>query len=189
MVRYFADVPSRAAALLIDAVLLAPATFVSALVVSALFGPAVAFNSSDGAGTGVSVDRGVATADAVVSVVLSVAYFVATWLVLAGSPGQRLLRMRIVRATDGARLALGQALIRWALLLGPAAVAGICTAATHGATEAFANLLALAWYVVLFVSTAASHTKQGVHDRVAKTVVSRTAKKWPQADEERARVH
>jgi len=37
------------------------------------------------------------------------------------------------------------------------------------------DLVVLAWYALLLVTTARSSTKQGVHDRVARTVVVKAA--------------
>jgi uncharacterized RDD family membrane protein YckC len=69
-------------------------------------------------------------------------------------------------------LALGQAVIRWILLSAPAVAAGV--AAALGQVVSWIDILALAWYTALLITTALSPTKRGLHDRVAGTIVTRS---------------
>jgi len=62
-------------------------------------------------------------------------YVPVCWYFFAGTPGQRLLKLRIVRATDGGRLGIGRIVLRYLtwgfcmiMFLIPAAVAGIFAA-------------------------------------------------------------
>lgn len=174
--RYYADVPSRAFALLADMFLLSIAIFIAAIVVSVLIGPAVEFNSTaDSAGEAVTLDRGVAIVDAVISLVISAAYFAGSWVVLAASPGQRLMGMRLGAEADGRALTRGQALLRWALLGAPFGVAAVLATALSGPADAIVKVATLAWYALLLITTARSPTKQGLHDRVPGTVVAKRA--------------
>jgi uncharacterized RDD family membrane protein YckC len=174
--RYYADVPNRTVALVVDAVLLTVTVFVAATVVSVLIGPAVEFNSAASTvGDAVTVDRGIATVDAVVSLVVSAAYFAGSWVVLGASPGQRLLGMRIGAEADGAVLTTGQALARWGLLGAPFGISALLTTAFSGLGHALFDLAVIAWYALLLVTTSRSPTKQGLHDRVARTVVAKEA--------------
>ena len=174
--RYYADVPNRAVALLIDLILLTVAAFVTATVVSVLVGPAVEFNTSAGTvGDAVTLDRGIATVDAVLSLLISAVYFAGTWVVVGASPGQRLLGMRVGAQTDGAALTARQALARWALLGAPFGVSAVLTTAFSGLGHTIFDLAVAAWYAVLLVTTSRSPTKQGLHDRVAGSVVAKEA--------------
>ena len=174
--RYYADVPNRAVALLIDLILLTVAAFVAATIVSVLGGPAVEFNTSAGTvGDAVTLDRGIATVDAVLSLLISAVYFAGTWVVVGASPGQRLLGMRVGAETDGAALTTRQALARWALLGAPFGVSAVLTTAFSGLGHTIFDLAVAAWYAVLLVTTSRSPTKQGLHDRVAGSVVAKEA--------------
>ena len=178
--RYYADVSNRTVALLVDAVLLTVVVFVAAIVVSVLIGPAVEFNSAaDTVQDAVTVDRGVATVDAMLSILLSAAYFAWSWMALGGSPGQRLMGMRVGAEASGAQLTTGQALVRWALLGAPFGIAALITTAFSGPGNTAVNVMMIAWYALLLVTTARSPTKQGVHDRIARTVVSKEASPVP----------
>jgi uncharacterized RDD family membrane protein YckC len=174
--RYYADVPNRAVALLIDLILLTVAAFAAATIVSVLVGPAVEFNTSAGTvGDAVTLDRGIATVDAVLSLLISAVYFAGTWVVVGASPGQRLLGMRVGAKTDGAALTARQALARWALLGAPFGVSAVLTTAFSGLGHTIFDLAVAAWYAVLLVTTSRSPTKQGLHDRVAGSVVAKEA--------------
>ena len=174
--RYYADAPNRTVALLVDLILLTVAVFVAATVVSVLVGPAVKFNTAASTvGDAVTLDRGIATVDALLSLLISAAYFAGTWVVLGASPGQRLLGMQVGAESDGATLTTGQALVRWGLLGAPFGVSALLTTAFPGLGHTLFDLAVVAWYALLLVTTSRSPTKQGLHDRVAKTVVAKEA--------------
>jgi uncharacterized RDD family membrane protein YckC len=174
--RYYADVPNRTMALLVDLILLTVAAFVSATVVSVLIGPAVEFNTAASTvGDAVTLDRGIATVDAVLSLLISAVYFAGTWVVLGASPGQRLLGMRVGAESDGTAPTARQALARWALLGAPFGVSAVLTTAFSGLGHTIVDLAMVAWYALLLVTTSRSPTKQGLHDRVARTVVAKEA--------------
>jgi uncharacterized RDD family membrane protein YckC len=187
----YADVPNRLVAYLVDAIILAVIVFIGALVVSALFGPAVRFDlTADTPGGRIDVDDRLAIVNALVGTALGGAYFVGSWMVLRASPAQRLFGMEIGHERDGATLTLGVAVLRWILLGAPF---GIATALTTG-LAGFGGLLLLAallWYLILLVTTARSSTRQGLHDRLARTVVAKPAHAAVWGDrprQERARV-
>jgi len=175
--RYYADVPNRVLALLVDALLLTVAIFIAAIGVSVLIGPAVEFNSTaDSLGDAVTLDRAVATIDALISLVISAAYFAGSWVVLAASPAQHLLGMRVGAAADGRPLTAKQALLRWALLGAPFGIAAVLTTALSGPVDAIVTVAMVAWYALLLITTARSPTKQGLHDRISGTVVAKEAR-------------
>ncbi len=118
----------------------------------------------------VAVDTGMVVVNALVATGLSAAYFVIPWAVLGGSPGQLALGMRVRRDAGSETLTVGRAFARWILLFPPFATVSALTAGV--------SLLgwlvwggAAAWYFVLLLTTAGSATKQGLHDRLARSVV------------------
>jgi uncharacterized RDD family membrane protein YckC len=174
--RYYADVPNRTVALLVDLILLTVAVFVAATIVSVVIGPAVEFNTAAGTvGDAVTLDRGIATVDAVLSLLISAAYFAGTWVVLGASPGQRLLGMRVGSESNGTMLTTRQALARWGLLGAPFGISAVLTTAFSGLGHTIFDLAVAAWYAVLLVTTSRSPTKQGLHDRIAGSVVAKEA--------------
>jgi uncharacterized RDD family membrane protein YckC len=167
--RYYADAASRVVAYLIDGVIVAVLAFGATIAVSILIGPAVSFGPS-----GAVVDRGRALVYAVVATALSAAYFVAFWTMIRATPGQRLLGMNIASANGDGRPTIGRAVIRWSLLGAPL---GLATAVA-GISESglLIDGVVAVWYLILMVTTATSSTKQGLHDRGARTIVTKRAR-------------
>jgi hypothetical protein len=167
----FAGIFRRFAAWLIDIVTVTVLIFVGVSVVGEVVGPTVRFHPE--AATlpdTVAVDTGMVVLNALVATGLSAAYFVVPWAVLGGSLGQLALRMRVRRDTGGKTLPVGRAVARWILLFPPFATVSALTTGV----PVLGWLLwggAAAWYVVLLLTTAGSKTKQGLHDRLARSVV------------------
>jgi hypothetical protein len=168
-----ASVPRRALAWIVDVVVVTVLVFLGVSVVDALAGPAVSFRPD--AATlrdTVAVDKGLVALNALFATILSAAYFVVPWTRLGGSPAQLALRMRVRGDARGEALTIPRALLRWLLLFPPFA--------TVSALAAGVPLLgwlvwgsALVWYLVLLLTTAQSETNQGLHDRIAGSVVRR----------------
>jgi hypothetical protein len=174
-----ADVPSRLVAYALDAVILTILVFVGALVVAAVLGPTVRFLGPEDALRGrVTVDRGLAFVNGVVSTGISGTYFVGSWTFLGGSPGMRLLGLHLGHERDGGRVRLGPSLVRWLLLGAPFGLAALLTWGVP-ALRASVGAAVAAWYLVLLVTTVRSATRQGVHDHHARTVVTKTAHRPP----------
>jgi RDD family len=169
----FASVTRRSLAWLVDVVVVTVLIFVAVSILSAIFGPAVRIHPEAAALEDVvAADPGRVVLDALVATGLSAAYFVIPWALLGGSPGQLALRMR-VRGREGAgTLSAGRALARWALLFPPFATVSALTA---GVPRLGAVIWAgaVVWYVVLLLTTVRSDTNQGLHDRIAASVVCR----------------
>ena len=173
----FADVPGRLLAYAIDALILTILVFVGAVVVSRLVGPTVRFDDVGDALRGeFTVERSRAILDGVVSTVLGAVYFMGSWVVFAGSPGLRLLGMRLGREADGGRVGLRSALIRWLLLGGPFGLATLLALGVPVLRLSIGGAVAV-WYLILLVTTARSATKQGIHDHYAHTVVTKVARR------------
>jgi uncharacterized RDD family membrane protein YckC len=185
----YADLPSRLAAYLIDAIALTVILFGLLIVLSVVLGPTIHFRQpADVLKAHITVNHGRAIIDAIVATIANAAYFVLSWRSLGGSPGQRLLGIRIGRAMDGGRIELRPAFIRW-LLMGSAF--GVLIVLVDGIVpglRASVAALAVVWQVILLLTVARSPRKQGIHDRAAGTVVVRVARlaRWPAADEQTA---
>lgn len=122
---------------------------------------AIAPGLSDGGST-VGVAYGVASAG------LYFVYFVGFWTSGAqATPGMRLLKLRVANASDGKRLAIGPATVRWLALGYIFTVIAVIPALTG------LSLLALIWWIVLLVTTASDGMHQGLHDKWAKSVMVR----------------
>ena len=166
--RAYGDAPNRLVAYVIDAVLITILVFAATICVSILAGPVVEF---DNTGSGlVEVNDRIAAVDAIVATLLSLAYFVATWTWLRGSPGQRVLQMQL-GDEQGRAVGLGRAALRWLPLGLPLGIAGLLTVVLPGYADLVVDLLVLAWFAILLATIARSPTKQGWHDRLASTVV------------------
>jgi len=105
----------------------------------------------------------------VVTTAIGGAYFVLSWSGgRRATIGQRLLRIQVGNAFDGAPLAFEQAIRRW---LGLGLFLGLFVFAP--ALAAVASLIQLVWMVSLLITTASSPTKQGLHDRLANSALVR----------------
>ena len=159
----------RVCAWLIDVTVLALVVFIGAVVLAVVVGPTVRFGSDvSGSDPLATTDRGMVIISVLVSTSLSAAYSVVPWLVWGASPGQLVLGLR-VRSDDAGALTPAQAVTRWLLLFPPV-----------GAVAALAdvpNLAALLWgstpiwYVLLLLTTIRNRRGQGLHDRLAGTIV------------------
>ncbi|MEX2203013.1 MAG: RDD family protein [Actinomycetota bacterium] len=177
---YYADGPNRLIGYLLDAIILAILAFAGAVIVSLVFGPVVTFDLA--ADPTVSVDAGLALADVVLATAISAAYFIFTWRRFGGSPGHRLLGMRIWGEDHERPVTIGQGVVRWSFIGLPLGVQAAMSVVVAGLADAVLSLTLLAWYLVLFVTTVRSPTKQGIHDRAAHTVVTKVAREAPWAD-------
>jgi hypothetical protein len=81
----------------------------------------------------------------------------------------RVFGMQIGTPSDGSTLTLQQAVVRYLALGYPLGILAYVPG-----LGGLASLLFL-WYIVLLVSTAISPTKQGIHDRVARSAIVQPA--------------
>jgi uncharacterized RDD family membrane protein YckC len=106
---------------------------------------------------------------AVVNVVVSAVYFIASWSGgRRATLGQRLLKIQVGNAFDGRALSLEQAIRRWIGLGEPISLLGVLPGFVG-----FGGFLWFAWALVLLITTATSATRQGLHDRLANSAVVR----------------
>jgi uncharacterized RDD family membrane protein YckC len=164
----YADAPNRLVAYVLDAIVLTILVFAVSVVVSVAFGPVIEFDS-DGS-TPIDVNRGLAVVDAIAATLISLVYFVGAWRWLRGTPGQRVLDLRL-SDDQGAALSIRRGILRWLFIGVPAGIAAVLIAVLPGFGDLIVDLAVLVWYALLLASIARSSTKQGWHDRVAASVV------------------
>ncbi len=179
--RYYADVPNRLVGFLVDLLILTILAFVGAVTISVLFGPVVRIDLSTD--PRVELNQGLALMNGALSTIISAVYFIGTWRRLRGSPGHRLLRMRIGAEADGLPITYRQGVVRWLLIGLPLCLEASLTPVITGSADALLILALLVWYVVLLISAARNPAKQGLHDRLAHTVVTKVGRVVPWAEE------
>ena len=169
----FASVSRRSLAWIVDVVMVTVLIFVGVGVVDVVFEPTVRTHPEATALEDVmAADVGRVVLNAVLATGLSAGYFVVPWAFLGGSPAQLALRMRVRGRPNGEPLPVGRALARWILLFPPFATISALTAGMP-LLGAVVWGTAVVWYLVLLLTTARSDTNQGLHDRIARSVVSK----------------
>jgi uncharacterized RDD family membrane protein YckC len=151
----YADVPNRAIAYIIDAIIVG----ILVVIVGAVL-------ASIGLATGNFV--GVAVWS-IVGLLIGAGYFIYTWTARRATIGMGILGMQVGNAGDGKTMTTEQAVRRWLAISAPSIVA-----------QAFQGiavvgwvlwLAAFAWFIFLLWTTYQSPTKQGWHDHFANTMV------------------
>jgi RDD family len=163
----------RFLAWLLDLLAVTALVFVAVTLIDAVIGPTVEIRPDAATlPATVAVDRARLAFDAVVATGLSAAYFVVPWTLVGASLGQLALRIRVRRAGSDETLPVGRATARWLLLFPPVATVSAFTIGVPHLGWFLWGGLAL-WYAILFLTTAGSITRQGLHDRLARSVVSK----------------
>jgi len=166
----YADVPNRAIAYIIDAILVG----ILAGIIGAILG-----------GVGLSAVNVTDTLDieinyvglivsAIVGAAISAAYFIYTWTSMRGTLGMKALGMQIGNAGDGKTLTTDQATRRWLVIAAPGIIAQVFFVLP--ALGSLIGLLAFGWFLYLLWTTYSSPTKQGFHDKFANTMVVKAAR-------------
>jgi uncharacterized RDD family membrane protein YckC len=157
---FYADVPNRMIAYIIDVIILGVLTLVMSGI---LFGI-----------------MGLTTFSAIVvivlSLVVSIGYWVWCWSTRRMTVGMQLLGLQIGSETDGSTITQRQALERWVVLGLPGVLANV-SGYWSDTLGLLLSLVGFIWIIALLVSIAQSPTKQGYHDRVAKTVMVKSARR------------
>ena len=177
---YYADVPNRIIALIIDLILVGIVGLIVSVVLYAIVGQPNSVktiadpNSIFGVRVETSTNYVAALLGAAVGLAISAGYYIYTWTAMRGTVGQKLLGMQVGNAADGATITMEQAVRRWLALggifslgqfLNPIPLLGLLI-----------GLAALIWAIALLVTTAQSPTKQGLHDQFAGTIVVKAAR-------------
>jgi hypothetical protein len=166
-----AGVWRRALAWILDVVAVSLLVFIAFWVLDEAFEPTVRVHPEaatlqdvlSAGGARVAVNSALGTA-------LSAGYFVASWVLLGATPAQLLFRMRVRREGQGVSIPTGRALLRWILLFPPFSTVFALTAGTP-LVGVLVWPIAAAWYLVLLLTTVRSERRQGLHDRIADSVV------------------
>ena len=162
----YADVPNRAIAYIIDAILLG---IVNIVIFAILNGAGLRISTLNLSTLSIDYNPIVALIYAVGGLIVSGGYFFYTWTKRRATIGMQVLGMQIGDAGSGATLTQEQAIKRW-----------IALGAPFGLAQAFNPLpllgillsfAALGWFIYLVYTTYSSPTKQGWHDIFAHTMV------------------
>ncbi len=165
---YYADVPNRIIAFIIDYIIFLVVFFIVGVVTLSILGTNVGFGLQLQSTASVLVQN-------ILANLLVGAYFIYTWVAMRGTAGMKVLGMQIGHQSDGRTLTYQQAALRFALIFGPGFIAGLLSAFVL-ALGLIASLVSLVWFIILLVTTAQSPTKQGLHDRYAETMVVKAAR-------------
>ena len=155
----YADVPNRAVAYIIDAILVG---IVSGIVYSIIWG----ITGANIVGLIVSAIAGAA---------ISAAYFIYTWTSMRATVGMKVLSMQVGNAGDGKTLTTDQAIRRWLVIAAPSLLAQVFLS-FFTPIGYLLSLASLGWFIYLVYTTAKSPTKQGYHDVFANTMVVKAAR-------------
>jgi uncharacterized RDD family membrane protein YckC len=166
-----ADLPDRIIAYVIDAIILGVIGYIVSIITTAILGDQFVFFTVIGS---TKVPSLISTVLAVVIMLaVSAGYFVYTWTRMNGATvGMRVMKVAVRDAMSGGVISQNQALSRWAFLYAPWALSWFYQWSIIGW---LIWLVALGYEIYLLVTTAQSPTRQGFHDKQAKTVVAKLA--------------
>jgi uncharacterized RDD family membrane protein YckC len=167
----YADVPNRAIAYIIDAILVG---IVVVIIGGILAGIGLSTGSFETGTLNFSVNYVGLIVSAIIGAAISAAYFIYTWTSMRGTVGMKALGMQIGNAGDGKTLTMDQATRRWLAIAAPGILAQVLFVVP--AIGALLGLLAFGWFVYLLWTTYSSPTKQGFHDKYANTMVVKAAR-------------
>jgi uncharacterized RDD family membrane protein YckC len=169
----YAELGIRIGAYIIDAVILSVAYFVVAGIVgAAMLGSLFT--------TGLGFIFVIMIVLGALYLVGSAVYFIYSWTRLRASPGQKMLGLETVNATNGGTLTQAQAIRRWAFLFGLQALVTVLqfgsswfvyTFGFMGILSMLLSLASLAYAIYLLYTVTQSGKRQGFHDVQAGTVV------------------
>ena len=167
----YADVPNRAIAYIIDAILVA---IVAGIIGAVLAGIGLSTGSFTPGTLNFEINYVGLLVSAVIGAAISAAYFIYTWTSMRGTVGMRVLGMQIGNAGDGKTLTMDQATRRWLVIAAPGILAQVLFVLP--AIGTLLGLVALGWFIYLLWTTYSSPTKQGFHDKFANTMVVKAAR-------------
>jgi len=166
----YADVPNRAIAYIIDAIVLG---VVNVVVFAVLSGVGLSIVTI-GADLTVQTNYVASLIFTVIGAAISGGYLWYTWTQMRGTIGMKALGMQIGNAGDGATLTQNQAIRRWIALGAPFSIAQALNPLPG--IGSLLGLVAFGWFLYLLWTTSKSPTKQGFHDVYANTMVVKAAR-------------
>jgi uncharacterized RDD family membrane protein YckC len=167
----YADVPNRAIAYIIDAILVG---IIVSIVNGILGGLGLAAVTIAPGTLNVSINIVGLIISAIIGAAISAAYFIYTWTSMRATLGMRVLGMQIGNAGDGKTLTMDQAVRRWLAIALPGLLAQVLFVIPL--IGFVLGLIAFGWFIYLIWTTAKSPTKQGFHDVYAHTQVVKAAR-------------
>ncbi len=171
----YGDVPNRAIAYIIDAIILGIAGFIVAAILDTIGLRTYSVNTNaTSIGDLVSWNPVAGIAQAIVNTAISAGYFIYLWMTMRATLGQRVLGLQVGNAANGATITRDQAIKRWIALGAPFGIAQALNPLPG--LGLLIGLAALAWFIALLYTTATSPTKQGIHDKYAGTIVAKAAR-------------
>jgi uncharacterized RDD family membrane protein YckC len=169
----YADVPNRAVAYIIDAIILFVINLVIGLVLGTFLPTATLNPDPSNIFEVVEINYVAVLVSTLIGLAINGIYFIYSWTQMRGSPGQKMLGMQVTNP-DGATVTQEQAIKRWIFLGAPFGLASALNPIpTLGLLIALASI---AYFIYLLVTTAQSPTKQGFHDKQANTIVVKSAR-------------
>jgi uncharacterized RDD family membrane protein YckC len=159
---FYADVPNRSIAIVIDVVAMVIVYFIIGVITLAIFGQNLGFGVTIVSTTSLLVQWLIGQA-------IWAAYFIFLWVSQRGTIGMKLLGLQIGHETDGRTITYQQAVYRYAVLFGPNLVLQLLAAFVPGL--GILGFLGLVWLIYVLITIAQSPTKQGIHDRYAHTMI------------------
>ena len=167
----YADVPNRAIAYIIDAILVG---IVAGIIGGILGGMGLAAGAFEPGTLNFQLNFVGLLVSAIVGAAISAAYFIYTWTSMRGTIGMKVLGMQIGNAGDGKTLTMDQAVRRWLVIAAPGILAQVLFVLP--AIGSLLGLVAFGWFIYLLWTTYSSPTKQGFHDKFANTMVVKAAR-------------
>ena len=162
----YADVPNRAIAYIIDAIIVG----VVVVIIGGILGGVGLATGSFAPGTlDFQINYVGLIISAAVGAAISAGYFIYTWTSMRGTLGMKVLGMQIGNAGDGKTLTMDQAVRRWLVMAAPGILAQVFFILP--AIGSLLGLAAFGWFIYLLWTTYKSPTKQGFHDTFANTMV------------------
>lgn len=168
---YYADVPNRIMALVIDIIVLSFCGFLLAWLFGGLVSEPGALDSGGG-----ELDIAAFVLVLVLQLAISFAYFGSLWTLRGATLGMRLLGLRIGDESEGRSITWRQSAIRWLSLGIPSLLVSLAVYVPNIIGLILASL-GVAWLLLLLYTMAQSPTKQGLHDRYAHTILVRARRR------------
>jgi uncharacterized RDD family membrane protein YckC len=173
---YYADVPNRIIAIVIDGIILGIVNAILQAIVFAVFAQQVF-------GITVSVSIIGLLILLALQFAVNIGYYVYMWTSMRATVGMKLLGMQIGHETDGRTIPFNQGIQRALALWGPVILGqflflsgGYLFSGLGSILLLVGLLLTIGWPIYLLVTTAQSPTKQGIHDRYAHTMIVKAAR-------------
>jgi uncharacterized RDD family membrane protein YckC len=165
---YYADVPNRVIAYIIDIIVLAIIGFLVSVVIGGVLGGVV---------TGANeLNLGAFFIVGLINMAISAGYFVYMWSAQRATVGMKVLGLQIGHEQDGRSIDMQQGFMRWLVLGIPSILATFASYVSAG-LGTLLSLVGIVWLIALLWSIASSQTKQGYHDRFARTIMVKAARR------------